>query len=121
MFKTLKTNWRDICAFLLISILACASLDLLTQWSARLDERGADIPGLATFISLLTGFCRFAAANLCAWLLGVAVAWPTINAWGNDEDQFVATWNHLSRETKMWVYVVVACVELIGACICFAL
>jgi hypothetical protein len=121
MFKTLQTNWRDICAFLVISIFACAALDLLTQWSARMDESGHDIPGLATFISLLTGFCRFAGANLCAWLLGIAVAWPVLNRWSNNSDLYLATWHGLEREHKMWIYVAVSCAELIGACICFAL
>lgn len=120
MFQLLRSNFRDILAFLVISIICCVLLDLLTDWSVSQDLAGRSIPGLALFISLLLGFSRFAAANLCAWLLGVAVGWPTINRWGSNQDTFLHAWNSLHTGQRLNLFIAVAGIELLAAAIIFA-
>lgn len=120
LLKTLRSNLRDIVAFLLLSIAFCMAQDLLTQWSAKQDLADKSIPGLAVFISLMVGFSRFAAANLCAWLFGMAVAWPLINKWGNDQWNFSSGWDSLGMRGRFITFCALASVEILTAAICFS-
>lgn len=112
--KTILTNWKDILAFLAIAVLFAVLADVVTKLSVS----GADVPGLANLVGTLRGFSNFVGANLAAWLIGIAIAWPTLNRYGNEH--FSKGWEALNEEKKFLVFVFVAVFELIAAAICFS-
>jgi len=112
--KTLLTNWKDILAFLAIAILFA----LLADGVTRLSLSGRDLPGLANLIGTLRGFSNFVGANLCAWLIGIAIGWPTLNRYGNES--FAEGWAALDARTRFLVFTGVATLELVAASICFS-
>ena len=116
MWNTLKTNWRDLLAFLGIGIAFSVLADLVINLTVRF---GGTLPGLAHFTNLLQGFATFVGANLCAWLIGVGVAWPTINRWSHDQASFNDAWEKMIPPERLWVFVVIAIGELVAAALCF--
>lgn len=127
VIKTIKNNARDILWFLLGGVGLCILLDWLGRWSGERDAAGKTILGLSFFVTLVTGLCRFVAANACAWLLGLAVAWPQLNAWSHGtEDSKDGKTNNcksaldgMTPQGRLWVFVAVAAAELLMAAICF--
>ena len=112
--QTLKTNTRDILAFLLIGLVCSILGDLAIKYSSS-----TALPGLAGFIALLHGFARFVGANACLWLLGIAIAWPTLDAFSNDS--FTDCWNKITDPfRRMCLFVAVCGFEGIMAAICFS-
>jgi hypothetical protein len=129
--KTLLTNWKDILAFLAIAVVFAVLADIVT----RLSVSGSDLPGLANLVGTLRGFSNFVGANLCAWMIGIAIGWPTLNRYSNDADEtpqrgtlpvpgtksgFKHGWASLTDQQRFLVFVAVACLELIAAAICFS-
>jgi hypothetical protein len=112
MLQTLKTNWRDILAFLVIGVGFAVLADLVIYWATK----SGNTLGLASLINYLQGFSRYVAAHLAAAMLGV-VLWPTINRFGNDS--FSAGWKALDIETKTKIYIGFFWVEGLIAAICF--
>jgi hypothetical protein len=112
--KTLLTNWKDILAFLAVA----AIFNILADVVTRLSVTGNDVVGLANLVGMLKGFSNFVGANLCAWMIGIAIAWPTLNRFSNDG--FAAAWNSLTIEKQLYLFTVVATLELIAAAICFS-
>lgn len=112
--KTLLTNWKDILVFLAIAAFFAVLADVVT----RLSVSGKDIPGLANLVGTLRGFSNFVGANLCAWLIGIGIGWPTLNRYSNDS--FATGWASLDERGKFLTFVGVACLELIAAALCFS-
>ena len=112
--KTLLTNWKDIALFAAIAVFFALLSDIISTGSTR----GWNPPGLATLTGNLKGFSNFVGANFAAWLIGIAVAWPTLNRFSNES--FDAAWQALSQEKRFFTFVGVACLELIAAAICFS-
>jgi hypothetical protein len=112
--KTLLTNWKDILVFLVIYL----AFALLADIVARLSVSGSDVPGLANLVGALRGFSNFVGANLCAWMIGIAIGWPTLNRYSNDG--FATGWAALDERAKFLTFVFVATFELIAAAICFS-
>lgn len=112
--KTLLTNWKDLLAFLSIAVMFAILADIVT----RLSVTGGDLPGLANLVGSLRGFSNFVGANLCAWLIGIAIGWPTLNRYSNDG--FANGWAALDEREKFLVFIAVATLELIAAAICFS-
>lgn len=129
--KTLLTNWKDILAFVAIAIIFAFLADVVS----RLSVTGSDLPGLANLVGMLRGFSNFVGANLCAWLIGIAIGWPTLNRYSNDADDtpsadrpkvsrggqgFKEGWKSLSDQQRFAAFAFVAIGELIAAAICFS-
>lgn len=112
--KTLLTNWKDILAFVAIAVVFAVLADVVS----RLSVTGSDLPGLANLVGMLRGFSNFVGANLCAWLIGIAIGWPTLNRYSNDG--FAKGWSELEDTQKFAIFVFVAIGELIAAAICFS-
>lgn len=112
--KTLLTNWKDIFAFLAVAIVFALLADIVT----RLSISGNDLPGLANLVGTLRGFSNFVGANLCAWLIGIAIGWPTLNRYGNES--FTTGWAALDARDRFFVFTGVSVLELIAAAICFS-
>ena len=112
--KTLLTNWKDILAFLAIAVIFAVLADVVTKLSVT----GSDIPGLANLVGTLRGFSNFVGANLCAWLIGIAIGWPTLNRYSNDG--FAEGWKALDDTQRFAIFTFVAIGELIAAAICFS-
>ncbi|WAC18939.1 hypothetical protein OVA24_17035 [Luteolibacter sp. SL250] len=112
--KTLLTNWKDILAFLAVALLFAFLADVVS----RLSVSGRDVPGLANLIGALRGFSNFVGANLCAWLIGIAIGWPTLNRYSNEG--FSEGWAALDVRSRFFVFTAVATLELIAAAICFS-
>lgn len=115
VFNTLKTNWRDLTSAILMVIGFSFLADLIVRWSSS-DETST---WLVSVVSLLQGFAKFSAANLCLWFLGMAVAWPRLNGFGNEF--FAEAWTTLTPKEKLYTFCFVACMQGIMAALCFSL
>lgn len=116
--KSLKTNWRDILAFLLLGVgLAAvggtvdyvnARYGALNEWSALM------LPSLSNYFQ---GFSKFVGAVVTASIFYM-FTWPAINKFSNAG--FATAWRNLDSEKKLYVYVALMAVALLAASICFS-
>lgn len=112
MIATLKNNIRDIIVGVLSVVLFAAATDFATYLALEGEGR------FATLVASLQGFSYFFAANICGWF-GLAVAWPVINRYSNESAMAVFK-DHLNAKERFAVFLVVAVVMFLGACICFS-
>lgn len=114
---TLKTNWRDLAAFVVIGLtFACSSgiLDWVATYYSESKFASLILPGLANY---LKGFANFTGAAVTSTLLWMW-AWPTINKFGNYS--FSAAWESLKPEQQFATYIALILGALISAAICFS-
>lgn len=114
IIKTLRTNWRDLVAALVIII----GLAFLADVAERKSITDDGYVWLANVSGVLRGLSNFAGANLSGWFI-LAVAWPRVNRFGNEG--FNDEWDtRLTSNQKFNVYLAIAVAELIAASICFS-
>jgi hypothetical protein len=114
---TLRSNWRDLIAFIIIGIgLACAggAIDYAAGRYADVGIARLILPPLANY---LQGFSRFVGASFSATFLWMLL-WPTVSRFGNDS--FSDAWKSLSIQQHLLVYFALISVALIAAAICFS-
>ena len=111
LISTLKNNWRDITAGILITIIAAVAADFVTNLSIK--QNG--LIWLANVAVVLQGAAKFFAANMIAFLC-FALAWPTINKFSNDN--FVQVWTEKFNDKERLIAVLaVACIYVLAASI----
>lgn len=111
IISTLKSNWRDIVAGIVITIVAAIAADVVTNMSIK--QNG--LIWLANVATVLQGAARFFAANMIAFLC-FAVAWPTVNSFSNNN--FVTVWKtNFSDKERLLVVIAIACVYVVSASI----
>jgi len=112
MIKTLKTNWRELVALLVVA-------GGVLWLNSQLDWIGGYFgdPGkFAHFSNFLIGFAKFCAANFCG-AAGV-LFWPSINKVGNET--FPTGWAAYSAKEKTTVYIAFTIAQAIIGALCFA-
>ncbi len=114
IFRNLSVNWRDIFCAVIAMLLFSFLADVVVRWSA--DDDGAT--WMVNLVAMLQGFVRFAGANLCLWLLGMAVAYPTVNAWSHT--RFDEVFRTLEPKEKFHALLVLIGIQGIMAAICFS-
>lgn len=107
----IKGNWRDVLSALIFLVLT----SIITDWFLSFTRDG-EATWLTNTVVLMQGFMRFATANVCAWLFGVCLAWPTLNKF---MPKFSSHFESCSAAIKCSVFAAVACAELVAASICF--
>lgn len=115
MWKTIKTNWRDIALFIAIGL----GFAFVADWAIYLATREGATIGLASVVNYMKGFSLFVGTNLAAALLGVTT-WPTINKYFNQDGQFQKGWDSLGDKGKTIVYISLIQAQALVAAICFA-
>ena len=114
LLKTIKTNGRDLITGLILVV----SIAFIADLVERLTITEAGLTWLVGVVNALQGVASFAAVNLAAWFM-LSVAWPSLNLFSNDD--FKKVWDDsLSQVERFWVFIVVSCVMLITAAICFS-
>ncbi len=117
IIKTLKSNWRDLVAFVLIGLgFACVGgiLDYVSNWGKDGGFLALVLPTLSNYIQ---GFSKFIGASLTAtfvWML----LWPKVSNSANTT--FNDTFETLSAEKRLVIYLALVAVALIAAAICFS-
>jgi len=111
LISTLKNNWRDIVAGIVITVLAAIAADVVSNLSIKQDG----LIWLANVAVVLQGAAKFFAANMIAFLC-FAVAWPTVNKFSNDN--FVQVWtDKFNDKERLIVVLAVASVYVVAASI----
>ena len=115
--KTLRSNWRDLVAFVFIGIgFACVGgiLDYVSNWGKDGGFLALVLPTLSNYIQ---GFSKFIGASLTAtfvWML----LWPKVSESANTS--FNDTFVSLPAEKRLIIYLSLVAVALIAAAICFS-
>ena len=115
--STIRANWRDILAFILIGLgFACVGgmLDYIAAWGADGGFLALVIPTVSNYIQ---GFSRFIGASITATLLWMLL-WPRVSSSANKS--FDETFKTLMPQEQLWIYHVLILGGLIAAAICFA-
>ena len=112
MIQTLKTNWRDLVAFLALG-LGLVALAGGIDFLAGLLGGNVFLPYLSNY---LQGIARFVGATFAVSFLGIA-AWPTINRYANHS--FSEGWEAMPPWGKFVVYVALFAALHISASISF--
>lgn len=113
ILNTLKTNYRDIIAGLVLTLGLAFLADALERMATTNDGH----VWLANVVTSLRGLAAFGGANLAAFIM-IAVAWPTLNKYSNDS--FLHGWNSLSPPQRFAAFIAIAMCYLISAALCFA-
>ena len=116
-FRTLKTNWRDLAAFILLGIGLATAGGVIDYTAGRFADSGIARLILPPLANYLQGFSRFIGASFCAtfvWML----LWPTVNHFGNSS--FTAGWNAMTIRGQFFTYIGLIAVALIAAAVCFS-
>jgi hypothetical protein len=113
LLKTLANNWRDILVAFTLTLGLAIAADVLEKIAAQ--EDGS--VWLANVVISIRGLAAFAGANLAAFFM-LAVAWPTIQKWNNEN--YVDTWQHLPSWGRFATFIAVAIAYILAAAICFA-
>jgi hypothetical protein len=117
LLSTLKTNWRDLLAFIIIGLgLACLG-GLIDYVSARVLEGGFWHLVLPTISNYLQGFSKFIGASVSATLLWMLL-WPTVSSDANEN--FNEIFKQQSLAERMNIYLMLVLGALIAAAICFS-
>lgn len=111
MFKTLRTNWREIALFILGLLLALggAMVDYvatrygLGTWAATLANR-------------LQGFSILAFANFAAVFFGLTL-WPKLNHFANHD--FTQWWDGQGLRRQGEIFIIVFIAQGLMAAVCF--
>jgi hypothetical protein len=113
LLSTLKTNWRDLFAGIVIIIFCSFAADIIERWT--LVDSGQT--WLTNTVMVFRGLARFGAANLAAFFV-FSFAWPTLNRYSNEN--FASTWTKLSDLSKFITLIAVCITYILAASICFA-
>jgi hypothetical protein len=115
--STIKANWRDILAFVLIGLgFACAGgiLDYFAAWGSEKGFLALVIPTISNYIQ---GFSRFIGASITASLLWMLL-WPLVSS--NANKNFDTLFAALPGNHQLFVYIALILGGLISAAICFS-
>lgn len=117
VITTIKANWRDLVAFLLVG-LGFASvggvLDYISNWG---DDGGFLALVLPTISNYIQGFSKFVGASLTATLLWM-LFWPKVSS--TENESFDSQFEGLNPAQKVAVYLSLIIGALIAAAICFS-
>ncbi len=120
--RTLRTNWRDFVAALVVSIAFSYFADIVTSWSAV----EGSLKGLSDFANILRIGALLISVNAFVFLLVLPITWPTLNTYGNElkpeayehapeiRESFRSGFKSLSEKERFFVYLGIASVELIA-------
>jgi hypothetical protein len=116
-FGTIRANWRDLLAFVLVGLgFACVGgvLDYLAAWGKDGGFLALVIPTISNYIQ---GFSRFIGASITATLLWMLL-WPRVSSTANKS--FDTAFDALPANHQLAVYLALILGGLIAAAICFA-
>jgi len=117
IISTIKANWRDILAFILVGLgIACIGgvLDYIAAWGADGGFLALVIPTISNYIQ---GFSRFIGASITATLLWMLL-WPRVSSTANKS--FNTAFEALPANHQLVVYLALIIGGLIAAAICFS-
>lgn len=117
IISTIKSNWRDLVAFVLIGLgFACLGgvLDYLTTWVGKEGFFALVLPTISNYIQ---GFSKFIGASLSATFMWMLL-WPKVSTSANTS--FNDTFVNLPAEKRLVIYLSLVGVALIAAAICFS-
>jgi hypothetical protein len=114
MFKTIKSNWREV---ILVSIaLSILVIGLLALGKSSVAESGPLSTIVSVAVTLFGGLLKFAAACAFAWF-GLAVTFPEANRFIVSDD-FDRWWNLCPVPTRAIISLSAAAILLVVAAVC---
>lgn len=115
--KTLRTNWRDLVAFLVLGLGLSSMGGLTDYYAARFGDNELVRLVTPSISNYLQGFAKFIGACIAASTLWM-ILWPTVSKFGNHA--FEIAWRSLTSAQQFFTYLGLIGVALIAAAICFS-
>ena len=115
--KTLKANWRDLLAFIIVGLGLAAIGGVLDYFSNRVLAGGfwhLLLPSIANYVQ---GFSKFIGASITATVFWMFL-WPHVSADANAN--FNETFKAMTPENRLTVYLCLMLGALLAASHCFA-
>jgi hypothetical protein len=115
--KTLKTNWRDLLAFVVLGMGLASTGGVIDYVSTYFGDNAFLHLVLPSLSNYLQGFSKFVGAAVAASTVYL-MTWPTVSEFGNHS--FKEAWSTLTIQQKLFTYVGLISVSLVAAAICFS-